>query len=101
MIDTVMPTYGARDIAFEKGEGIYLFDTAGRRFMDCGSGIAVTSVGHSHPHLVAAMKDQIEKVWHTSNLYNIPGQMKAADQDVRSGEAFEAYLNGELAKLAQ
>lgn len=80
MIDTVMPTYGARDIAFEKGEGIYLFDTAGRRFMDCGSGIAVTSVGHSHPHLVAAMKDQIEKVWHTSNLYNIPGQMKAAER---------------------
>ena len=60
MIDTVMPTYGVRDIAFDRGEGIYLIDTAGRRFLDCGSGIAVTSVGHAHPHLVQALKAQAE-----------------------------------------
>lgn len=80
MIDTVMPTYGVRDIAFERGEGIYLIDTAGRRFIDCGSGIAVTSVGHAHPHLVQALKAQAEKVWHTSNLYEIPGQKRAAER---------------------
>ncbi|MEL0323450.1 MAG: aminotransferase class III-fold pyridoxal phosphate-dependent enzyme, partial [Rhodospirillales bacterium] len=67
--DSVMPTYGLRDIAFDRGEGVYLIDTAGRRFLDCGSGIAVTSVGHAHPHLVQALKAQAEKVWHTSNLY--------------------------------
>lgn len=80
MIDTVMPTYGVRDIAFERGEGIYLIDTAGRRFIDCGSGIAVTSVGHAHPHLVQALKSQAEKVWHTSNLYEIPGQRRASER---------------------
>lgn len=78
MIDTVMPTYGVRDIAFDRGEGVYLIDTDGRRFLDCGSGIAVTSVGHAHPHLVQALKAQAEKVWHTSNLYEIPGQKRAA-----------------------
>ena len=80
MIDTVMPTYGVRDIAFDRGEGVYLIDTAGRRFLDCGSGIAVTSVGHAHPHLVQALKAQAEKVWHTSNLYEIPGQKRAAER---------------------
>ncbi|MEK9903941.1 MAG: aspartate aminotransferase family protein [Rhodospirillales bacterium] len=78
--DSVMPTYGVRDIAFDRGEGVYLMDTAGRRFLDCGSGIAVTSVGHAHPHLVQALKAQAEKVWHTSNLYEIPGQKKAAQR---------------------
>lgn len=80
MIDTVMPTYGVRDIAFDRGEGVYLIDTNGRRFLDCGSGIAVTSVGHAHPHLVQALKAQAEKVWHTSNLYQIPGQFRAAER---------------------
>jgi len=92
VIDTVMPTYGVRDIAFDRGEGVYLIDTAGRRFLDCGSGIAVTSVGHAHPHLVQALKAQAEKVWHTSNLYQIPGQMRAAERLVENSFADTAFF---------
>lgn len=92
MIDSVMPNYGVRDIAFERGEGVYLIDTDGRRFLDCGSGIAVTSVGHAHPHLVQALKAQAEKVWHTSNLYNIPGQLKAAERLVENSFADSVFF---------
>ena len=77
MIAPLMPTYGERDIAFTKGEGPYLHTEDGRRFLDFGGGIAVTSLGHAHPHLVAALKDQAERLWHTSNLYNIPNQERA------------------------
>ena len=57
-----MPNYARIDLAFSRGEGSYLFAEDGRRFLDFGSGIAVTALGHAHPHLVAALKDQIEKV---------------------------------------
>lgn len=77
MIAPLMPTYGERDIAFTKGEGPYLHTEDGRRFLDFGGGIAVTALGHAHPHLVAALKDQAERLWHTSNLYNIPNQERA------------------------
>lgn len=73
-ISAVMPTYGRYDIAFERGEGAWLQATDGRRFLDFGSGIAVTALGHAHPHLVDVMREQIGKLWHTSNLYHIPGQ---------------------------
>ncbi len=72
MIAPVMPTYARYPVAFERGEGARLFDTAGRDYIDFGSGIAVTSFGHCHPHLVAALKRQAERLWHVSNLYHIP-----------------------------
>lgn len=77
-IPPVMPTYGRFDLAFDRGEGAWLTTTDGRRYLDFGSGIAVTALGHSHPHLVAALKEQAGKVWHTSNLYRIPGQERLA-----------------------
>ena len=77
MIAPLMPTYGDRDIAFETGEGPYLFTSDGRRFLDFGGGIAVTALGHAHPGLVAALQDQAGRLWHTSNLYNIPNQERA------------------------
>ena len=80
MIPAVMPSYGRVDIAFERGEGPYLFATDGRRFLDFGAGIAVTVAGHCHPHLVAALTDQARLLWHTSNLYNIPGQTRLAER---------------------
>ena len=55
MISALMPNYNRADLAFERGEGAYLFDTAGRRFLDFGAGIATSSLGHGHPHLTAAM----------------------------------------------
>jgi acetylornithine/N-succinyldiaminopimelate aminotransferase len=80
VVTTVMPTYGRIDIAFERGEGCYLFATDGRRFLDFASGIATNSLGHAHPHLVAMLKAQADKLWHVSNLYNIPEQQKLADR---------------------
>jgi acetylornithine/N-succinyldiaminopimelate aminotransferase len=73
-----MPTYARADIAFERGEGARLFTAEGRSYLDFAAGIAVTSLGHCHPHLVKALKDQSEKLWHTSNLYTISGQHRVA-----------------------
>ena len=75
-----MPTYGERTLTFVRGEGAYLFDANGRRFLDFGSGIAVTSIGHSNPHMVKALQDQVAQVLHTSNLYLIPNQVKAGER---------------------
>ncbi len=80
MIDAVMPTYARTDVAFETGEGAYLTASDGRRFLDFGAGIAVTALGHCHPHLVDALRDQAGKLWHCSNLYHIPGQEKLAQR---------------------
>ena len=74
-----MPTYARADLAFERGEGPYLYTAEGRRYLDFGSGIAVTALGHAHPHLVAALTEQAGKLWHCSNLYRIPeGERLAA-----------------------
>lgn len=75
MFDAVMPTYARYDLAFERGEGAYLWDTDGRRYLDFGAGIAVASLGHCHPHLIEALTEQAKKLWHTSNLYGIPGRV--------------------------
>lgn len=73
-----MPTYARADVAFERGEGAYLWSTDGRRFLDFGSGVAVTALGHCHPHLVKTLQAQAGKLWHTSNLYRVPGQESVA-----------------------
>jgi acetylornithine/N-succinyldiaminopimelate aminotransferase len=69
-------TYSRSPIRFERGEGVWLTAEDGTRYLDFGAGIAVNSLGHSHPHLVGALKDQADKVWHLSNLYEIPGQSR-------------------------
>ena len=74
MVTAVMPTYGRIDIAFEYGEGSYLYDTNGEKYLDFATGIATNSLGHCHPHLVATLQEQASKLWHVSNLYNIPEQ---------------------------
>ncbi|MEC9165959.1 MAG: aminotransferase class III-fold pyridoxal phosphate-dependent enzyme, partial [Pseudomonadota bacterium] len=75
-----MPTYGRIDIAFDRGEGSYLYATDGRRFLDFASGIATNSLGHAHPHLVKMVQKQAAKLWHVSNLYHIPEQQRLADR---------------------
>ncbi|TCL75499.1 aspartate aminotransferase family protein [Rhizobium sp. BK251] len=67
-------TYSRAPLRFERGEGAWLITENGERYLDFGAGVAVTSVGHSHPHVVAALKEQADKVWHLSNIYEIPGQ---------------------------
>jgi len=74
----VMNTYGRAEIAFVRGEGCWLESESGARYLDCASGIAVNTLGHAHPRLVAALRDQAGKLWHTSNLYRIPGQEAVA-----------------------
>ncbi len=76
----VMPTYARADLAFERGEGPYLYSTDGRRFLDFCGGIAVDVLGHAHPHLVECLQEQAGKLWHVSNLYRIPGQEKLAER---------------------
>ena len=71
-------TYNRIPLRFERGEGVWLVTESGERYLDFAAGIAVNSLGHSHPHLVEAMKAQSEKLWHLSNLYESPGQEKLA-----------------------
>jgi len=78
MIASLMPNYNRADLAFARGEGAYLFDTTGRRFLDFGAGIATSSLGHGHPHLVAEIAAQAAKVIHVSNLYRVPEAEKLA-----------------------
>ena len=80
MKSAVYPTYARQDISFERGEGPYLYTDDGRRFLDFGSGVAVTSLGHVHPRLMAALTEQAGKVWHTSNLYKIDQQERLAER---------------------
>jgi acetylornithine aminotransferase len=69
-----MNTYGRQAVAFEKGEGAWLWDTNGKRYLDALAGIAVNGLGHAHPRLVKAIADQAGKVIHTSNIYQVPLQ---------------------------
>ena len=68
----ILPTYARANVTFERGEGVWLVTADGERYLDFGAGIAVNSLGHSHPHLVAALTSQAAKLWHTSNLFPIP-----------------------------
>lgn len=79
MIPSILPTYSRAPLAFVKGEGSWLIEADGRRFLDLGAGIAVNALGHAHPKLVAALTDQAQNLWHTSNLYHIPAQQRLAD----------------------
>jgi acetylornithine/N-succinyldiaminopimelate aminotransferase len=68
----LLPVFARIDLAFERGEGCWLHATNGERYLDFTSGIAVNALGHSHPHLVAALTEQVGKLWHISNLYKMP-----------------------------
>ena len=72
MTSAIVPTYARADLAFERGEGSWLVSVKGERYLDFGGGIAVVSLGYCHPHLVEALTAQAHKLWHTSNLYQIP-----------------------------
>ena len=80
MTPSVMPTYARAPLSFTRGEGSWLLDEQGRRYLDMGAGIAVNVLGHAHPKLVKVLQNQAEKLWHTSNLYNVPNQKILADK---------------------
>jgi acetylornithine/N-succinyldiaminopimelate aminotransferase len=79
-MNAVMQTYGRIPISFERGEGAYLISTDGRRYLDGAGGIAVVSMGHNHPRLTSALIEQVQKLWHVSNLYEIPEQSQYAEK---------------------
>ena len=84
MFPSLLPTYARAPFAFERGEGSWLETADGRRFLDLSSGIAVNALGHAHPALVAALTEQAGKLWHVSNLYQIPAQQALADRLVEA-----------------
>lgn len=80
MLSHLLPTYARADLAFERGDGVWLTATNGERYLDFSSGVAVNVLGHAHPKLVEALTDQAHKLWHVSNLYRIPEAEKLAQR---------------------
>jgi acetylornithine/N-succinyldiaminopimelate aminotransferase len=78
MMQPVLPTYNRAPVGFVRGEGCRVFTENGDAYLDFGAGVAVTSCGHAHPRLVEALTDQAKKIWHTSNIYQMPGQERLA-----------------------
>ena len=89
---SVMGNYGRIEIAFDHGEGSWLVTTDGTRYLDCASGIAVNTLGHSHPELVKAVQSQAGKLWHVSNLYRIPEQEALAETLTRLSGLDKAFF---------
>ncbi len=92
MISALMPTYNRADLAFERGEGAWLFTADGRRFLDFGAGIATSSLGHNNAHLVRAITEQAGRVMHTSNLYRVPQAERLAARFVEASFADSVFF---------
>ncbi len=92
MIAALMPNYNRADLAFTHGEGAYLFDSAGRRYLDFGAGVAVSSLGHGHKGLVNAIAAQAGQVIHVSNLYRIPEAERLAQRYVAASFADSVFF---------
>ena len=101
MITPVMPTYGRWDVAVDHGEGCWLHATDGRKFLDFTSGIAVTGLGHCHPHLVSAITEQAKRLWHVSNLFRIPGQERLAQRLVDNSFADTVFFGNSGAEACE
>jgi acetylornithine/N-succinyldiaminopimelate aminotransferase len=92
MIAALMPTYNRADLAFERGEGAWLYTGDGRRFLDFGAGIATSSLGHNNAHLVSAIAEQAARVMHVSNLYRVPGAERLAARLVEATFADSVFF---------
>lgn len=82
MSSAVLPVYSPASVVLERGEGVRLYDDKGRVYLDFIAGIAVNALGHRHPALVKALTDQANKLWHTSNMFRVPGQERLAQRYV-------------------
>lgn len=103
-VTTVQPlydTYNRAALRFERGEGIWLITDSGERYLDFAAGIAVNSLGHSHPHLVSTIKDQADKLWHLSNLYEVPGQEKLGARLVEATFADKVFFTNSGAEAIE
>ena len=101
MVSALIPTYARADLAFERGEGAWLVAVGGERYLDFGAGIAVASLGYGHPHLVDALKSQADKLWHTSNLYQIPEGERLARRLVDATFADMAFFTNSGAEALE
>lgn len=94
-------TFARAPLAFERGEGCWLFTETGDRYLDFAGGIAVNSLGHAHPHLVEALTGQAQKLWHVSNLYNVPGQERLAERLVENSFADRVFFTNSGAEALE
>ncbi len=101
MTSPLLPTFARADLAFERGEGVWLTATNGERYLDFGGGIAVNSLGHAHPHLVAALTAQAQKLWHVSNLYQIPEGQRLAQRLVDATFADQVFFTNSGAEALE
>ena len=101
MIPPVMPTYARADLAFARGEGVYLYTADGERYLDFAAGIAVNALGHGHPRLVSALAEQGAALWHVSNLYRIPGQERLAERLVANSFADSVFFSNSGAEAVE
>jgi acetylornithine/N-succinyldiaminopimelate aminotransferase len=92
LIAPLMPTYARADLAFERGEGAWLVGTDGRRYLDFAGGVAVNSLGHAHPRLLATITEQAAKVWHVSNLFRIPEAERLAERLIATSFADTVFF---------
>lgn len=94
-------TYARAPLRFERGEGVWLITEGGERYLDFAAGVAVNVLGHSHPHLVEALKAQAEKLWHTSNLYQAPGQEKLGERLIENTFADKVFFTNSGAEALE
>ena len=101
MIKPVLPSYSRAPLRFVRGEGCWLFDENNNPYLDLGSGIAVTSLGHSNPALTAVLNKQASKLWHVSNLYEIPNQEYLAERLVEETFADTVFFTNSGAEAME
>ncbi|MBB6468937.1 aspartate aminotransferase family protein [Aminobacter carboxidus] len=94
-------TFARAPLAFERGEGSWLITESGERYLDFAGGIAVNSLGHSHPHLVEALTEQAAKLWHVSNLYQIPGQSRLGERLAENSFADRVFFTNSGAEALE
>ncbi len=100
-IPSLLPVYSRIDLAFERGEGCWLYARDGRRFLDFSTGIAVNGLGHCHPHLVKALQEQAGRLWHVSNLFRIDELERLADRLVANSFAETVFVGNSGAEAME
>lgn len=101
MITQLLPTYRRMPVSFVRGEGMYMFDENNNKYLDLYSGIGVNALGHAHPTLVGALKEQGDKIWHVSNLFEIPGQQRLAERLVSASFADTVFFTNSGAEAIE
>lgn len=101
MFPSLLPTYNRADVAFVRGEGPFIFAEDGSRYLDFGAGVAVNALGHAHPKLVAALTEQAQRLWHTSNYYRVAGQETLSKRLVDSTFADTAFFGNSGAEAIE